>query len=280
MLEKRGEPVLTAWDLYALIRRAYRDRERTIPLPFGLHKARAALEMAGIVALDRDYRAHYRVMGVSDGPADDIVCLIDRFCHISHLSAMQIWQLTNRQPHELMLTRPDNQTVKGMISYIMDEEANDVPWEHRPSHAPYGPFRLGNITHPGRVRQRPIKMRKSRKPGKSIRAQQGFFRVTTIGQTFLDMLQRPALCGGMPHVLKVWDEHAARYLDYIIADVSTADSVVKCRAGHIIEERLGVNDERVGKWHACAQRGGSSRLDPRRPYVPKWSERWMISLNA
>ena len=139
---------------------------------------------------------------------------------------------------------------------------------------------LGNITHPGRVRGRAVRVRMSRIARESIRDRNGFSRVATIGQTFLDMVQHPGLCGGMVHVLEVWEEHAITYLDHIIAAVSSASSVVKCRAGYIIEVRLGVKDTGVEEWHDCAQRGGSSRLDPSRPYLPEWSEKWMISLNA
>ena len=279
-LEQREESVLTAWDFYALIRKAYRDRKREVPEPRSLHKVRSSLGKAGVVVPDMDYRSHYRVVDVPDRPVDDIVCLIDRFCHISHLSAMQNWGLTDRQPHELIVTRPDNRAVNEMISGIMSREADEVPWEHRPPSTPHGPFRLSNITHPGRVRGRAVRVRMSRVAGESIRDRNGFSRVATIGQTFLDMVQHPALCGGMAHVLEVWDEYAITYLDHIIAAVSSASSVVKCRAGYIIEERLGVKDPGVEEWHDCAQRGGSSCLDPSRPYIPEWSEKWMISLNA
>ena len=279
-LEQRGEPVLTAWDLYALIRKAYHDKERKIPAPRSLHKIRSSLEKAGIVTPDRDYKTHYRVIHVTDQPADDIVCLIDRFCHISHLSAMQNWGLTNRRSYELIVTRPDNSAIKAMLSQIMQQDADSVPWFHHDSTPSSSPFHLGNILHPSHVRRRPVKVRKSRRPGQSLRDRNSFSRITTIGQTFLDMLQQPALCGGMAHVIEVWHEHALTHLDPIIETLHSANAVVKCRAGYIIDEQLGVHDSRVEAWHAYAQRGGSSRLDPRRPYVPHWSEKWMISINA
>ena len=118
ILEHREGPVLSARDPYALTRKAYCDRERAIPAPGSLHRVRASLEKASVVAPDRDYGAHYRVLDNSDGPADDIVCLIGRSCHISHLSAMQRWGLTNRLPHELIITRPDSRAVREMISGI------------------------------------------------------------------------------------------------------------------------------------------------------------------
>ncbi|MXV73340.1 hypothetical protein F4Z99_03560 [Candidatus Poribacteria bacterium] len=219
-------------------------------------------------------------MDIDDLPADDIVCLIDRFCYISHLAAMQRWGVTNRRSHNLMLSRPDNETVQILIADIMKREAEEVPWDERPNPPWPGPFRLTNIAHPLQVRGRLIQLRQTRNPGKALKDHNGFARVSTIGQTFLDMLQQPDLCGGMAHVLEVWDEHAHFYLDAIIEVVNDASSVVKCRAGHIIEERLGIKHPVLDAWQACAQRGGSSRLDPKRPYIPKWSEKWMISLNV
>ena len=280
-LEQEGKPVATAWDLFVQIRMAYHTAGREIPSCHDLYGICYELQKAGTVAPDRDYSGHYRVCAVSDLPADDIVCLLDHFCCISHLSAMQKWGLTDRQPHELMITRPDDATVRKMVTTIMDEEAAEVPWKNRPPrNRAAGPFRMTNIIHPRYVRQRPVQLHKSRHVINAVRDRNGFARVTAIGQTFLDMLRRPGLCGGMAHVLKVWDGNAGNYLNDIIAVVDSTSAVVKCRAGYILEERLGLNDSRVTAWRSSAQRGGSRRLDPGRPYVPIWSETWMISLNA
>ena len=278
-LEHAGKPVLTAWDLFRQMRQSHHDAGRDIPRPHDLEGIRLMLEEAGTVRPDPDYSGHYRVVAVPDRPADDIVCLIDRFCHISHLSAMQRWGLTDRQPDSLMITRPDDAAVRRMATTIMDGEAAEIPWAHRPR-APAGPFRLNNIVHPDHVRQRPVRLHRSRHAGDSVRDRDGFARVTAIGQAFLDTLRQPGLCGGMAHVLDVWDERAPGYLTDIITAIDTAGPAVKCRAGHIIEERLGVDDPRVTAWRRHAQRGGSRVLDPGRPYVPVWSETWMISLNA
>ena len=84
----------------------------------------------------------------------------------------------------------------------------------------------------------------------------------------------------MSHVLDIWSEHAGDHLSAIIDAVDTSSSVVKCRAGFIVEEKLGIRNSRVEAWRAYVQRGGSRLLDPSRPFAPIWSERWMISLNA
>ncbi len=77
--------------------------------------------------------------------------------------------------------------------------------------------------------------------GYSIRKPTGFDRVATVGQTFLDMVREPELCGGMVHVMAVWREHAGERHEEIIQAVDgSASAVARCRAGYILEERLGV----------------------------------------
>ena len=281
MLEQRAEPILTAWDLFHRMRVLFHEAEREVPPPAKLYRNLHVLLDRRILAPDRDYSAHYRVVAVPDQPADDVVCLIDRFACISHLSAMQRWGLTDRQPHALMITRPDAGTVRKKLAEIVTSEAAEIPWKDRPRQPRPGPFRLGNIVHPSHVRERPVRMHVSQRACSMVRDRNSFARVTSIGQTFLDMLQTPRLCGGMSHTLEAWDEHADSFLDEIIRAVDGCGSVItKCRAGYILEERLGVTDRRVEAWKSGAARGGSRRLDPARPYAPKWSENWMISINA
>ena len=247
-LEHQGLPVLTGWDLFALIRRAYRDSGREVPLPAVLHGISFVLRHNGIIKSDLDYRKHYRVVSVPDCPADEVVCLLDRFCHISHLSAMHRWGLTDRIPKQLIISRPDDKTVADLAGRIMDEDDDEVPWPDRPDRRVTGPFRLNNIVHPSSVRQLPVMLKKSCDSGQAIRVRPGFARVSTIGQTFLDMLRRPDLCGGMSHVLDIWSEHAGDHLSAIIDAVDTSSSVVKCRAGFIVEENLGIKNSRVEAW--------------------------------
>ena len=95
------------------------------------------------------------------------------------------------------------------------------------------------------------------------------------------MLDQPALCGGMAHVLDVWVAHAPPFVEEIIAAIDRApEKIIKVRAGYIFNELLQISDERIEAWARFAQRGGSRRLDPAKAYVNRYSEKWMISLNV
>ena len=143
---------------------------------------------------------------------------------------MQRWGLTDRSPEALVLTRPDRKTAaKRLLAYrteaLGEDEAN--------------PFPSTIVGHPAHVRGRTVHIRESKAAGAFLKNRGSEVRLSTIGQTFLDMLQKPDLCGGMSHVLDAWEEHAETYLDEIVAAVDTATSgLVKSRAGYILEERL------------------------------------------
>lgn len=108
-----------------------------------------------------------------------------------------------------------------------------------------------------------------------------FVRATEIGQTFLDMLESPERCGGMSHVLDVFNNHAEKYLKQIVERIDrTETKLTKVRAGYIISELLGISNPTVESWSQFAQRGGSQKLDPKAVYASQFSERWMLSLNV
>ena len=223
------------------------------------------------ITWDQDYRNHLRVLTVPDLPSREIVCSVDRFCYISHLSAMQHWNLTNLIPHWLMLTRPSSQLLEKV--YIPEtQKALNPPSD----------FRIRNVTHPKQVRRLPIKKpTETSLPGKSVRIQFSSARVSTLGQTFVDMLIRPELCGGIQHILDAWEEHAPTRLEPIIEAVDQCSkSIVKCRAGYILEERLKITNPDIEKWKRWAQPGGSRKLDPYSPFERNVSTTWMISINV
>lgn len=275
MLETDGRPVITPRELFGFIWRVYREKRTDLRLRSenpgidDYHRLCRQLAAASVIGRDRDYgKRAWRILTAYDLPADEVVCIVDPFCHIANLSAMQRWGLTDRVPHALMLERPDRARLKIKLK-TLEEREKFVPWS------------ATSINHPETVRRRSVQINETRQPGISVQSASEYARIATIGQTFLDMLRHPELCGGMAHVLEVWQEHAANWFEQIVEMVDgTSSAVIRCRAGYILEERLGLSDARVESWKAFAQRGGSRKLDPLRPYFPEYSETWMISLNA
>ena len=95
------------------------------------------------------------------------------------------------------------------------------------------------------------------------------------------MLSEPGLSGGIHHVIETWEEHVTDWLDEAIAAVDDAPKkLIKVRAGYLLAEHLGIDDPRINAWAQFAQRGGSQKLDPDAAYAPRFSERWMLSLNV
>ena len=280
LLEDNSKPVLTQFDFFHIIWRLYKassDKKlylrHNTPSRDDYFRLRLSLMKQDVIHPDRDYKARViRVLSVPDLPAEDIVCLVDPTCYISHLSAMQRWGLSDRSPDALMLTRPDRRkAAAGLVAYrteiLGEDEANPAP--------------LTLIHHPNRVRRRRVRVYESKSSGEFLKNRGSAARLSTIGQTFLDMLQRPDLCGGMSHVLDVWEQHAETYLDEIVTAVDTATrGVVKSRAGHILEERLALHHSGIERWKAFSQPGGSRKLDPAKGFASTFSTTWMLSLNV
>lgn len=280
LLETAGKPVITQFEFFRVIWRMYQlSAEEKLylrhdtPTQDDYSRLRLNLKKTGVIGADRDYGARIiRVLTVSDLSAEDIVCLVDPTCYVSHLSAMQRWGLTDRNPGALLLTRPDRKAAQAQLQKYMDDALYDDE---------ENPFPLRVVTHPMRVRRRTVSVYESKTHGAYIQNRGSDVRVSTVGQTLLDTLQKPDLCGGMAHVLDVWREHAPTYLDEIVAAVDTAASgLVKSRAGYIIEEFLGLDHAGVEPWKALGQRGSSRKLDPSKEFAPTFSETWMISLNV
>jgi hypothetical protein len=275
-------PIIAARDLEDLLRKVYagvysdRYKVRTrkeAPSETDLYRAVQRLESARVVRQDPDFGStHYQVFDVLEQSAEAVCCTVDPFVYISHLSAMQLQGLTDRNPTALVLTRPA-----------------DILWQQMRSEAKQNAPLLPDIS-PSRsrpkyrfsehVRGRPILLHETRHPG-AWESMGPRVRVATLGQVFLDMVVRPGWCGGISHVLEVWEREAETHLNEIIATVNVYPAKLpKVRAGYILNDMLGITDERVLAWRAFAQRGSSQKLDPEKPYAPIYSENWMISLNA
>lgn len=298
VLLERGQPVVTEYDLYRTLhglntagefkgqkfrgRRTQTDRNkyrRVVGELLSNRYLRPDPDFSGVdvtddplAANDVNFTRVFRVSDVSDGTAEDIACIVDPFCYLSHLSAMQRYGLTNRIPETLSLSSPAAWTD-------VRNEKLDRDYPDRSSLAYIAP--LLRIQFPDVIRRRPVFLHKTVRTPKIRPIRGTALRIASVGETFVQTLDRPELCGGMPHVYDVWAEHARTYVYEIIQAVDAAtEAIIKVRAGYLLEEVLGIQDSRIAAWESFAQRGGSRKLDPKAPYVPIFSEKWKISLNV
>jgi predicted transcriptional regulator of viral defense system len=216
------------------------------------------------------------LLGRTDENAGEVACTVDPFSYLSHLSAMEYHGLTDRVPIKLYLSSPSSMTWKkeaylrmkadlGEDNFIKYEE-NNLP--------------LLRKTKFIKVKKREISCFNSSHRGAFIKVRDKNMRVSSLGRTFLDMLRNPDLCGGMKHVVNVFEEHALDYLPLIVDEINQhGKAVEKVRAGYILEEICAIKNEAIASWSEFAQRGGSRKLDASAEYIPKWSEKWKISLN-
>jgi predicted transcriptional regulator of viral defense system len=286
VITKDGRAIITEYQFFLLIRNLYKNkkydgqnirvRKRKPDLADSYRLLNELIGWSGILEADQDFKSGvYRVISVPDQSADELCCEVDPFCYISHLSAMQYYGLTNRTPVELSLTTPARQLWNKFRDAQMEKDYGDD---------------LGDIEYivnlkryefGKRVRDRRVQRHQSLHPGEWRQVRGKATRVSSIGQTFLDMLDKSSWCGGINHVMEVWENEARNYLEEVISAVNRAPTAIdKVRAGYLLDERLGIQDRRINQWLRHVQRGGSRRLDPESPYQSKFSEKWMISLNV
>lgn len=221
-------------------------------------------------------KAVFSLLGRKSDSLEDVVCTVDPFAYVSHLSSMAFHGLTNRTPIKLFISSPPprewkafalERMEKGLRSDLSMYKSNGLPTLKKVAIKKIGKkevHRFGSV-HLGMFR--------------SVRGRA--MRVSTIGRTFLDMLRNPELCGGINHVLEVYGEHSKTYLKTIIDEIDQHGGPIdKVRAGYILDERLGHQNDRIDRWLKYVQRGGSRKLDSSNEYEPVWSERWCLSLNT
>lgn len=289
----RDVPIVVDYDLFRLVKNLYIQREydgerlklkSPGPSPARYKRIVERLSLEHYLRPDPDFYPRneirypsrlgvFRVSDVPDGTAEDITAQLDPFCYLSHLSAMQRFNLTNRIPKSLTLSTPKKWSLPRDRKLLEDFGSPENPDDYHPP--------LKQLVWPPKIRGRDVTLHKTvRSPTiKQIRGSHA--RIASVGEVFVQMLDRPELCGGMEHVIEVWENSAKTYIEEIITAVSASEEgIVKVRAGYLLEERLGVSDARLVAWTRFAQRGGSRKLDPRADYLPRHSEKWMISINV
>lgn len=207
---------------------------------------------------------------------DEILCIIDPFCYVSHLSAMYYYGLTIRIPESVFVTTKRQAEWKVAAQKIMVDELGDAYDVYREQKLPV-------LTKPNieKIKNRVVKCYATKSYGAFKRLREKHIAIATIGQTFLDMLREPGLCGGIFHVVETYREHADKYAKTIIEEInSSGHDIDKVRAGYILNELCGINSEIIDSWLPLVQRGGSRKLDASSDYSHVYSEKWSLSINV
>ncbi len=232
----------------------------------------------GILIENEDFPQNnvFNILGAQDKSAEEVVCTVDPFAYVSHLSAMDFHGLTDRNSKTLYISRPNTKVWKSFAQEQMKKELGEYYDEYTNSSFP----RLKRLEL-AKINKRAIHSYSSSHLGAFKNVHDRMIRVSTIGRVFLEMLREPNLCGGIEHVLDVYEEHATRYLKLILNEIDRHGKPIdKVRAGYILNEYLNLDHETIQKWETYVQRGGSRKLDPSQEYSTQYSEKWCLSINT
>ena len=282
------QPVVTAYQLGLILFSLYKAKQykgeaivslqKAFPDSETYHKKINQLQEEGILSPYKGFPAKsvFSLLGRSHDSVEDIACTVDPFCYVSHLSAMEYHGLTNRFPSKLFISSP---APKQWKVYAHEKMKKDLKGDEEIYHQNNMP-ELERVAL-DKIDRKEIHRFSSVHWGAYKNIKGRTMRVSTIGRTFLDMLKKPEFCGGINHVLEVFEEHAENYQQLIIDEVSQHGGPIdKVRAGYILDERLGLEFNEKKDWLKSAQRGGSRKLDASSEYEPVWSENWCLSLNV
>jgi hypothetical protein len=233
-------PVITFYSFfvlgYHLFHKASWNDQALKRMPHGWDQARAKnairrLESRKALVEDSDFPSGvWRVtQSTRAGSAEEVACIVDPFIYVSHLSAMQRYGLTDRSPQALHLTTPKRPLWNAMRNKRLQTDLPDLKDIER--------LVLNRPSFKDTLRRRPIMVHVSSHPWTPYPVSGEETRITSIGQTFADMLNEPHLCGGMRHVLDVWENEADQWLSEIVTTIDQLDSkIAKVRAGYILSE--------------------------------------------
>jgi predicted transcriptional regulator of viral defense system len=218
----------------------------------------------------------YLVFGRTSAPPSEIVCALDPFCYMSHLSAMEHHGLTDRFAKLLYMTRPPAIEWRRQAAARMEKDLDGALEQYTIAGLP-------TLTMPKieAVDRTVVHFQERSQLGAFRNVSDTSLRVATIGRVFLDMLREPKLCGGIQHVLDVYQREAKRYIKLIVEEVDRHGKPIdKVRAGYVLSEVCKLQSPIFERWESFAQRGGSRKLDPDEEFANRYSERWKLSINV
>lgn len=274
ILSEHSDPLLSRYEFVQYMVAVWQKENPSKVLRSAqVNKYLAELLNTGILTQIQDLLI-YKLVGHPAPSAQQVVCKLNPFCYLSHLSAMEWHHLTDRIPHTLHYITC-SPTVFRQLALTQAE--SDFP---DPSKIPFVPNKLYRPTPDVILDKRIDEHQRKQFKNPSSLEDSGGIRVASIGQTFLDMLKEPEHCGGITHVLEVFANSAEQYQAVIVKTVEReGNSIDKVRMGYVLNERLGISHPTIESWKAFAQRGSSRVLVAGQPYNKNYSEAWSLSLN-
>lgn len=278
------QPVVTTYQLGVTLFQLYQAKtyqgqaltrlEKDVPAPHDLKRLTDRLLNSGVL---QSYRpgSVFALLG-KQPTAPEVACILDPFAYLSHLSAMEYHGLTQRMPAILFLSSPAPAEWKTFAEARMQRDLGEAQLET------YRTAKLPTLTRPRfeKIERQVVKVYNSSHLGAYIAVRDRALRVATVGRTFLDMLREPDLCGGIYHVVEVFEAHAATYLRLITDEIAQHGTQIdQARAGYLLDERCGLQSPTLDRWQAEVQRGGSRKLYAKGDYSSRFSERWSLSIN-
>ncbi|EGQ9186040.1 hypothetical protein F8Y89_23770 [Vibrio parahaemolyticus] len=283
LIEKHEKPTVSLYELVLYIYQLYRYKEYD-----GVSIGKISLDEPDYRVVNRniedliDSRIISRHLGLpvfflnskKKPTAQQYLCSINPFCYLAYLSAMEWHGITDRIPHNVQAITCTPSVYRDLVNKQISADLPDVinksqlivPRVTRIPNFDGKTFQLHNT--------------KSYKQPKEI-YDSGGIRVSSLGDTYLDMLKKPNLCGGFDHVIDVYQEFAEEHLVLIVKTIDKkGNSMDKARAGYILEEICGLSHKTIDKWKSTVQRGGSRKLVPDNDYKDVYSETWCISINV
>lgn len=280
------QPVITDYQLGLIVWRLYLKGhfrgqqlkiEKQYPERSDFSQIISSLQEIGIINERKDFPQNsvFSILGKEDFPPEEIACTVDPFAYVSHLSAMAYHGLTDMLPQMVFLSSPAAGKWREFASDRMKKDLGaDASTYYKNKLPKLLRIRITKIA------RRPIHRYAGVHLGAFKLVKDRPLRVSTIGRTFLDMLRKPELCGGIHHVLDVFTDSAEQYLNLIADEIDRhGKNIDKVRAGYVLEELCRLKSDRIDKWLQYVQRGGSQKLDPSREYSSTYSERWSLSIN-
>ncbi|HQR15668.1 MAG TPA: hypothetical protein PLZ37_14005 [Nitrospira sp.] len=281
------QPVLTEYELGRLLFDLYDKKQveglkisrlkKSVPDIGDFGSLLRTLLNRGILRKRRDFRGNvYNILGKTQFTPEDILCSVDPFAYLSHLSAMAYHGLTNRILTTIFYSTPQQTKWSSFAVLRMRSDLGEHLQAYRDGSLP----RLTHIRF-ARIDKKPVHKYASAHTGAFKIGKERVLRVSTIGRTFLDMVRAAHLCGGINHVIEVYEAHARQYEALIVEEIDRHGTLIdKARAGYVLDERCGITgNATIEKWATTVQRGGSRKLDPLSEYSSRYSARWCLSLN-